>query len=149
MKVGTAMIYSLRIFRRKLNQATTVLEKLSAVEQRLKIHHDVVAQLSENQHQATRQGARSHLPDKGALGSRAPEGEETLGYRDQSPTAMNLRYPRSDQTTQPIIEDTNDPGVSGGAISGNGMQHESPQPVNTTTQGSRLHISDFIQGLSE
>jgi hypothetical protein len=29
------------------------------------------------------------------------------------------------------------------------MQHEHPQPMSTASQGPRLHLSDFVQNLSE
>jgi hypothetical protein len=140
---------------RKLNQVMAVLENMLVVEQRLTNHHDVVAQLFQDQPHATLQeeapkpgGARGNPLGEATSEARASR-EETLSDRDRPPTRGDTHQPNSDQTTPPIIEELHEKGEAGGSVSGNTMQHENPQPMSTASQAPRLHLSDFVQNLSE
>lgn len=125
------------------------------IEQRLANHSDVVARLFQDQHCATIQeeiqeqaGTRDNPSDESASGARASK-EGTLCERDPPPTCTVIYDPSRGQTTQPNIDELPEDGPAGGAVAGNSMQHESLQPMSAASQGSRLHLSDFIQNVSE
>jgi hypothetical protein len=131
------------------------LEKISLVEQHLRNHHDVVAQLCENQYHATDQGeelgfggAQGPLPDQDVLAA-GGTGNESASHRGSSSIIANIPYPSNVQTAQPIIEDLNDSIRPGDAILRDVMQRDSSGPGKDSGQEFRLHISDFIQTLSE
>jgi hypothetical protein len=144
----------------RLNQVTAVLRKMLVLEQRLTNHHDVVGQLFQDKPHATLQeetlelgGDRANHPDEAVSDMRASDArvsrEDTLSDRGRPPPGRDIHQHSSDQSTQPIIEELHEKGETGASVSGNSMQHENPQPITTTSQGSRLHLSDFIQNLSE
>ncbi|CEJ62731.1 hypothetical protein PMG11_11222 [Penicillium brasilianum] len=134
-----------------------VLENMSVVTQRLTNHHDIVAQLFRDQpHTAPQEealeigGVRTNPPDEAAPDSRASNvrisREDTLSDQDPPPTRGDIHYSNSDQATLPIIKELHEKGQAGASVSGNNRQHENPE---TPSQGSRLHLSDFIQSLSD
>jgi hypothetical protein len=130
------------------------------VEQRLTNHHAVVAQLFQDKPHATLHenplelgGDRANPPDEAASDVEVSDArvsrEDTLSDRNRPLPLRDMHERSSDQTTQPIIEELHDKGEAGGFVLENNMEHENLQPMATTSQGSRLHLSDFIQNLSE
>ncbi|KAJ6145043.1 hypothetical protein N7470_008938 [Penicillium chermesinum] len=144
----------------RLNWATAVLRKMLVVEQRLTNHHDVVAQLLQDEPQAALQRKtlefgrdRANPPNEaasnvGTSDARVPR-EDAVSDSYQPPLPQEVHERCSNQSIQPTIEELRDKGEAGDSVSGNSMQHENPQPMTITGERSRLHLSDFIQTLSE
>lgn len=149
-----------QIFHGKLNQERIVLEQISLVEQQIQTHHDVVAQLSQNQLSqdqfcATSQngnvgfvGSRDH-PDQRLPKEKVSERDQTLSYRDPPSSLMHTCYPNSDPKVSTINEDQINAVPPKDDIARNPTQQVTPRPASDTGKESRLHISDFVQSLSE
>lgn len=142
----------------RLNYTEIVFEDVSLVEQHLKVHHDLVTRLYRDQNHATRQeehldheSVHSYLPQRGGFSNAQAARHETPGYQDAPSTPTNICLPTSDQTSQEITADPHDSSLSGVAPSRNGthVYQNSSRPVNHAEERTRLHISDFIQSLSE
>jgi hypothetical protein len=149
-----------RIFHGKLNQEKIVLEQISLVEEQILIHHDVVARLSQNQLSqdqfcATSQkgdvgfdGSRDH-PDQRLPKEKVSERDQTLSRRDPPSPLMHTCYPSSDPKVSTTSGGQSNAVPSKEDIARNPTQQVTPRPASDTGKESRLHISEFIQSLSE
>jgi hypothetical protein len=129
---------------------------MSLVEQQIRNHHDIVAQHSQDQFCATSQrgdlefdGTQGHLPNQSLLREKASGRGQTMSYRNPSTPLTNIRYPDSNSIVHSTNEDQSDSVPSGDDVARNDMQRVSPRPVSDTGKRNRLHVSDFIQSLSE
>lgn len=154
LKVGSSESNVSTIVHRKLNQALAVLENMSIFKQCLTNHHDVAAQLFRDQRHATPQeevlelgGARSNASCEATSDARVSR-EKGLSDGDRPPPYLDIHHPSSDPITLPITEALHEKGEAEDTVSGNSMQHENSQAMSTASQGSRLHLPDFIQNLS-
>lgn len=117
---------------------------------------DIVAQFSPDQFCTTSQredlefdGTRGPLPTQSLLREKASGRDQSLSYRDPSFPLANTRYPNSNPIAHSSNEDQSGAVPSGYDIAGNDMPRVSPRRVSDTGKGNGLHISDFLQSLSE
>jgi hypothetical protein len=118
---------------------------MSVIEQGLMNHHEVVAQLFQNQHPATSQEG---TPKPGVAWD-----VPLVGYPDSAGAleekALEPLYPSNDRTVRSKTTEPRHNGLADSSTVDVRTEHATPPAMNAACQGSRLHQSDFIQDLSE
>jgi hypothetical protein len=127
---------------------------MAMIEQRLMSHRDAVARLFPDQHcSANQEEVMEVLEEAGTRDRGSASGvsayKEALREGDRAPNWTDIYDPSSDQTVQPNIDELPKDGLASDAVAENRMQHDSQESISAASQGFRLHISDFIQNLSE
>jgi hypothetical protein len=132
------------------------LEQISLVARRLRNHRDLISRLSENKQHANHRGgalpfynAQYSVPNEGVFGPVASAEHDSSGYRDPPLISTIIPHASRDRSGQLVNEELNGLALPEGAIARNNLQQDGSWPENNATPGFRLHVSDFIQSLSE
>lgn len=127
-----------------------VLDQISLVEQCPRNHHDLVSQLSENQHHTIPKaidlpfdGTHSSVINQGVSDPNASIEYESSGCRNSPSALTTICYARDDGLAQPVNIELNEPALLVVTIVRNNSQRDGFNLGTDVRLGCRLQSSDF------